>query len=203
MSDDSLPAESLILQAKRDRGAINSLLAKYRPYLRLAAQRRLAPRLSARTDGSDIVQETLLLVGENFNKFKGDTEHEFTAWVEKIQENVITNMARRHIVAIRRSVTREQSLASADGSASLYWYELAATDDANGSARLVSGEKALILAEKIDALSAPQREAIRLRFFEQMTVDAIAKQMDKNPAAVSALIYRGTNELRKALQDDG
>jgi DNA-directed RNA polymerase specialized sigma24 family protein len=59
-------------------------LERFRSYLRLLARLHLNPRLQARLDASDVVQQTLLQACRALPHFRGRTEAELTAWLRQI-----------------------------------------------------------------------------------------------------------------------
>jgi len=60
----------------------------------------------------------------------------------------------------------------------------------------LSGQRQRLL-KMLDTLTARQREAIFLRYFEEMGYDRIAGIMDMNKQSVYNLIHTGISELRK------
>ncbi len=54
----------------------------------------------------------------------------------------------------------------------------------------------------IAALPVPQRTAVVLRFYEDLTVDAIADAMGTRPGTVKSLLHRGIAALREEIRDE-
>ncbi len=52
-------------------------------------------------------------------------------------------------------------------------------------------------------LSARRRAAIVLRYYEDLSIDEIARLLDCRPGTVSSLLHRGLNDLREVLRDEG
>jgi RNA polymerase sigma-70 factor (ECF subfamily) len=109
MNTTDLHIATLVHRAREgDAEALGELLEKHRPYLRLLAERQLDPRLEARVDASDIVQQTCLSVHRAIREFTGDDPAQFLAWLRQIHERNIRNAFRDHIRLQKRSATRER-----------------------------------------------------------------------------------------------
>jgi hypothetical protein len=61
--------------------AQNELLERCRAYLCLLARFQLSPRLQAKLDSSDLVQQTLLKAHQNMEQFRGGSTGELMAWL--------------------------------------------------------------------------------------------------------------------------
>ena len=93
-----------------DRGALGTLLDRYRGLLRRLASQGLDPALGRRLDASDLVQQTFLEAAESFERFRGAGEAELTAWLRRILEYNLAGAARDHLFRQKRAARREASL---------------------------------------------------------------------------------------------
>jgi len=82
-------------------------------------QRQIGPRLVARLDAEDVVQETFLKAIHGFPQFAGTTEPEFSAWLHAIYANELRDLLRKHGSAEARDPALERPLCGRDESASL------------------------------------------------------------------------------------
>lgn len=186
----------LIYRAREgDRGAVNDLLAMYGPYLTTIAKTTSMPANWVST--SDVVQRTLLEAANAIAGFRGSSEPEFSAWIQRILRNNLSN-ARRDQRAGKRDAGREQSLFQGE-SATLVWLEPSDKGGGTPSQTLIRGEEALRLAKAMSALSDRQRQALELRYFQGSKIRDVAETMKISAPSASMLVARGIVELRRLL----
>jgi len=194
----SNPVQALVKRARDgEREAVEALIQKYRPWLRVVAQRAVRQMFVKKFDASDVVQHTCMEIFNSIARFEWKTEAEFHAWLTKIVQRNVTNFVRTHSAQMR-DVRREFQLGSGANVASLEWFE--GQDAGNGpGSRIIRGEAALQLAEALSHLTEGQRTAVQMRFLEGCKVSEIAAYMEVKPSSVSRLIARGIEALRKRL----
>ncbi len=195
MTVDQLSVDAMIAVAREDPNQIGPLLERYQGFLLVEGQRQIGVKLAARFDAADVVQDAFSKAFERFGQFSGTTEPEFTAWLRTIHSNSLLDLMRKHGLAEGRNVAVERRLYDGNESASFFWNEPAA-DQSTPSQRLIKGEKALRLAELLQALPEAQRDAVRLRHFEGWPLERIAREMDRSVSATAGLIKRGLRSLR-------
>jgi len=193
--------EALLALVRSDSGRLGDLLQHYRPYLTLVASQRIDPRIVRRVCVTDLVQEALAEAAARFESFRGETEGEFSAWIQTILSHVLEDAVRVHVLAEKRTVVRERPLCAQGENASFGWLDFSAPD-LTPSKHLVRGEKALRLAQLIESLPGKQGLAIRLRFFDGMKVRQIAEAMGLTHSAVAGLLKRGLRTLRRSMNEE-
>jgi RNA polymerase sigma-70 factor (ECF subfamily) len=177
-------------------------LEPYRDYLRLLARLRLDPRLRARVDASDVVQQTFLQAHQALAGFRGSTDAELAAWLRQILARNLAHAARDHGRG-RRDVGRERSLEAALAASSARLEAWLAAEQPSPSQQAERGEELLRLAQVLAGLPEAQREALVLHYWQGRTTPEIGRQLDRSPAAVAGLLKRGLKELRRRLLDPG
>jgi len=174
-------------------------LEDYRDYLRLLARLQLDPRLRAKLDASDVVQQAILQAHEGRAQFRGSTEAEWLAWLRAILANVLAAAARRFGTEAR-AVGRERSLEAELERSSSRLECLLAADQTSPSQRAVRGEELLRLAAALARLPEDQRQVVELHHLRGLPVAEVAAQVGRSRAAIVGLLFRGLKRLRQLLR---
>ncbi|MEX2168359.1 MAG: sigma-70 family RNA polymerase sigma factor [Pirellulales bacterium] len=190
-------AELLSQATGGEAAAHEQLLRLYRPFLRISAERQLPGMVKTRADASDIVQQTLLDATRGLADFRGRTEPEFTAWINKLLERNLLQSIRNNTLG-KRDVRLEQNWGDHSGSAQIMWQALA-DDGSSPLSVVVRGEDALQLAMALDKLPADQRTAVEMRYIGQQSLQAIAAEMQRSVGSVAGLIRRGVEAMQAHL----
>ena len=146
-------------------------LEKYRDYLRLLARMEMDPRVQAKLDPSDLVQQTLLKAHQAMGQFQYRTEAEVAAWLRKILTHSLIDATRQYGTA-GRDVNLELSL---EESASRLEAWLGAPDS-SPSEQAERNELLLRLGGALDQLPADQRTAVELKHLRGQSLQAIGAQ---------------------------
>jgi RNA polymerase sigma-70 factor (ECF subfamily) len=173
-------------------------LERYREYLHLLARIHFEPRLRAKLDPSDVVQQTLLKAHAKWDQFRGRTEAEVLAWLRTILTRQMMDIV-RHFSPRQGGRERSLEVAIEDSSARLESW-LAASDLSPGQ-RAVRQEQLIYLAAALSALPEDQRTALELKHLRDLPVSQIGAIMGKSPSAVASLLYRGLKALREQLTE--
>ncbi len=176
-------------------------LERYRAYLRVLAQLHLDPRLRAKLDPSDVVQQALLQAYQGLDQFRGQSEGELAAWLRRILARCLTN-AVRDLGRARRNAARERSLEAALDASSARLGAWLAAEQSSPSEQVQRQEDALRLAEALEQLPEAQREALVLQHWQGWSLAAIGEHLGRTSAAVGGLIKRGLKRLRELLGDE-
>ena len=173
----------------------------YRSYLLVLARINLRTwgPVAHKVDASDVVQEALLQAHVALPQFRGTTSAELEAWLRKILANKLTD-AIRHFGRKKRDAAREQSIRQTLDESAARIKELAA-DQTSPSQYVLRHERAIRLANALEALPGDQRNAVELHHLHGDSVSEIARRMNRTKASVAGLLRRGLAELREHLQE--
>ena len=171
-------------------------LEPYGDYLRLLARLQLSPRLHAKLDASDIVQQTLLHAHANRSQFRGRTEAEWLAWLRAILANALAAAGRR-FAAEARDLDREHSLEARLEQSASRLEGLLAADQSSPSERAVRGEELLRLAHAMACLPPDQQRVVELHHLKGLPVAEVAGRMGRTRPAWAASTYSRSTSLRR------
>jgi RNA polymerase sigma-70 factor (ECF subfamily) len=162
------------------------------------ARVQLEPRLRAKLDASDIVQDALLQAHEHREQFRGRTEAELAGWLRAILANTLTAAARRY-AADARDLGRERSLQDSLARSSARIEGWLAADQSSPSERVMRVEELFRLASALEQLPPDQREVIELHHLKGWPITEVAEAMQRTKPAVMGLLFRGQKKLRQLL----
>ena len=126
-------------------------LEQFRNYLHLLARLQLGSRVQAKTDASDIVQQTMVQAIRGLEGFHGKTEAEMAAWLRQILARQLANFVRDQ-GRRKRDISREQSLEAALDESSSRVTEFLAGDDSSPSEKAVRSEEVLRMTQALTEL---------------------------------------------------
>jgi RNA polymerase sigma-70 factor (ECF subfamily) len=171
----------------------------FREYLHLMARLQLDPRLQAKLDASDVVQQTLLQAHEHREQFRGRTEAELAGWLRTILANTLTAAVRR-LSTEARDLNRERPLHDSLAESSARLEGWLAAEQSSPSEQVIRGEELLRLAAALAQLPAEQRQVIELHHLRGWPVAEVAAALGRSKPAVMGLLFRGLKKLRELLR---
>jgi RNA polymerase sigma-70 factor (ECF subfamily) len=180
--------QRLLGRARRneDPEALNALCDRLRARLAAWVAARLGPRLRARVEVEDIVQETLMNVSAALSGFDSDDERRFRAWVFKIAERCINRQADWHGAA-KRDPAKEVDVHSR--------LEAAQTSP---SARAARAEDWASTLDAVAGLPENLRLVFRLKMIEGLTNSEVAEKLGISIKNVSVRYVRALTKLKAA-----
>jgi RNA polymerase sigma-70 factor (ECF subfamily) len=204
MADQVSTSEQLLRCAEQgDPLARQQVLMQYQQRLRQMIAVRLDRRLAARIDPSDVVQETLAEAVQQLPAYLRQPPLPLYPWLRQLACKRLTDLYRRHILARKRSVCREEHVAAPLPDESVL--DLAGRLLARGSspsARVRREEARARVRDALGQLSDGDREVLVLRHLEQLSTREIAAILGISEGAVYTRHLRALDRLRCVLGDD-
>lgn len=206
MWPDSLQTADLLRHAQQGHGeAIHQLIDRHREPLRRLIAMRLDRAVQRRLDASDVVQDVLLEASRRLSDYLREPAMPFHLWLRQIARDHLIDVHRRHRLAERRTVDREQPLdapafadrSSIDLAADLKDHEL------TPAAAAIRQELERRLHEVIAQLDEDDREILLMRYFEQLSNQEIAQALGLTEAAAGMRHLRALRRLRALLGGEG
>ena len=185
-------------------GAVDDLLGQFREPLRRVIDLRLDPVLARRVDASDIVQDVLIEANQRLTAYLQSPDMPFHLWLRHLAQDRIIDTHRRHRLAQRRSVDREQPIARpawADDSSTSLVASLMDTERTPAT-EAIHAELARKLTGAINELGPDDRDIILMRHHEQLANQDVAKMLGLTEAAASMRYLRALRRLRGVLLPD-
>jgi RNA polymerase sigma-70 factor (ECF subfamily) len=171
-----------------DDEALGELIENFRPMLRAEAMRTLS-EVQGRVDASDIVQLTWWSAFRAFPKFEGDIDA-FVGWLRNIHERNLRDAIRGQRAA-KRAIQLEDSPSAA--------LPRAAGRITSPSQKLVQVEQQQHMEKCLGLLPTAQKEALRLRYYDELPIRDIVERMGRSETAVAGLLKRGLSTLRELM----
>lgn len=184
-----------------DAAAVNALLDRHREALRNMVRSRMDRKLERRVDASDIVQDVLIEASTRMQDYLKDPKIPFGLWLRQIAQDRIIDVHRRHRVAARRSMDREQPM-HAPGLGDRSSLELAAQlrdPELTPAAATLRKELQQRFLEALDRMDEEDREILLMRHFEQLTNTEAAELLGLTPPAAGMRHLRALRRLREIL----
>ncbi len=198
MSDD------VVARLKRqDADALAEFLQSHRPQLMAFIERQLGTALRRKVEPDDIFQETSAEAVRALPTTDLGDRDPFS-WLCQIAERRIIDLHRRFFDAQKRDAGREVPLGSSGGTDSqpaglINMLVASMTTPSQAFSRNVREAK---LNEALLKLPDEQREALRMRYVENLPSKQIADKLGKTDAAVRVMLTRSLKKLQDLLGDD-
>jgi RNA polymerase sigma-70 factor (ECF subfamily) len=167
-------------------------------------QMRMDPALGRRVDASDIVQDVLVEAHRRLKQYLKNPSMPFHLWLRQMAKDRLIDAHRRHRVAARRSLDREQPLEvrlPRDQSTRNLAIELC-DDELTPAAAATWRELKRRFEQACAALEPVDQEIVLMRHFEQLSNSEAALALGLTPQAASMRYLRAMRRLRELLADE-
>jgi RNA polymerase sigma-70 factor (ECF subfamily) len=196
--------EELLRRAGEGDGEARSvLLQRHRRRLRRMVAFRMDPRLAARVDPSDVVQDSLIEADRRLDDYLREKPLPFYPWLRQIAWDRLVDQHRRHLRAGRRSVLREEEgRVGLPGSSVLKLADQLLDQGQGPSEALMREEMRQRVRTALDELSEPEREVLVLRYLEQLSAREVGAVLGVSEAAAKKRALRALQRLRELLEKE-
>jgi RNA polymerase sigma-70 factor (ECF subfamily) len=167
-----------------DPGVVDGLIEQYQHRL----LRYLLSLTGNRATADDIFQETWLHVLERGHQYRA--QWKFEVWLFSIARHLVIDFMRR-----KKTHSLDELMNPEEGSG----FEPPALD-ASPFESLSVGEEAMRMARALSRVPAAYREALTLRFREDLSLEEMAGIINVPLSTVKSRLYRGLESLRKELE---
>jgi RNA polymerase sigma-70 factor (ECF subfamily) len=179
---------------------VNQALGKYRAYLKTLSDIHLDPRLQARIDLSDVIQNTLLEAWGMPDRLAAMDSAAQKRWLRCMLMNNLKDEI-DHWRSQGCNVAREKSVDQDVEESSRRVRDWIADEESTPSEKLIKQERKLHVLEALSQLPEREREAITLQQYYGWKLAQIAEHLGCTMNAVAGLQARGRARLRKLLSD--
>jgi RNA polymerase sigma-70 factor (subfamily 1) len=171
--------------------ALGALVERCGPKLLALVRLRLGPSLRREVESRDVLQSALAKALAGFDRFAGRDGGSLMAWLARIVENEVRDLAEHH-GRQRRDAARRVSLEESTEAARL------ASLVRSQTSFVALGERLSLLAEGLESLAPDHREVIVLHALEERTFAEIARRQGRSPDACRMLFARAMTALTLA-----
>jgi RNA polymerase sigma-70 factor (ECF subfamily) len=202
MSDDPPDTDELIRRADDgDDAAVGALMTRHRRRLQQMVRVRMDPRVSARVDPSDIVQESFVKAIRQLPQYLRTRPIPFYPWLRRIAWQQLLHLHEQHLGAAKRSVKKERNVnwGLTDHSVAML-AEAFADDKTSPSAAAARQEVRGRVRKALDGLTEKDREVLMQRYLEQLSAKEIAVILETTEAAIHVRHMRALQKVHEALQ---
>jgi RNA polymerase sigma-70 factor (ECF subfamily) len=173
--------------------ALNEVYGRLASRLLALIRLRLGPELRRQVESRDVLQATLLKSFERIDQFEGSKGVSLMAWLVRIAENEIRDLADYH-QRQRRDARRNVPLSGAGKDLAVNVRSL--------SSQLVIAEDALRLEIGLETLPEHYRQIIVLRKLEELAWAEVAERLGKSEDACRMMLARAMAALTLAMETE-
>jgi RNA polymerase sigma-70 factor, ECF subfamily len=203
MLDDTGLSHALIDRAAGgDQAARGELLEGYRDHLRRMVAARLDRRLAPRVDASDLVQETLATAANRLDEYLRDRRISIIGWLRGLARERVVDAHRHHLVADRRTVTRESRVPDLPDTSALDLGRRLFAGDTSPSNNLMRREQNDRILAGLASLSARDREILVMKYLEQRSTAEVAEALGLTERGVKGRHVRALVRLREVMENE-
>ena len=137
-------------------------------------------------DADDLTQETFIRAYQKLYRF--DQSKKFFTWLYTIGINLIRNHLKKNVRDVSHQASSGPAIEQQQGNGRVEGDEL-------------SDDRMIRLEQVIRKLPVDLREAIILKFVQDLTFEEVAKVTGDSVSAVKMRIYRGLEKMKQMMED--
>jgi RNA polymerase sigma-70 factor (ECF subfamily) len=198
--DSTHTSRLLKCAASGDPSAVDELLDRHRPRLITFVKLHLDPRMAARIDPSDVVQEAQADLARRMKDYLSRRPMPFHLWARKTAYERLLDLHRRHLRRARRSVDCEEPMPVRS---SLLLARPLLTSGPSPSREAEAREFADCVARAVSELAKVDREVLLMRHADGLPFGEIGSLLGIEAAAARKRFGRALIRLRTILIDAG
>lgn len=195
------PSSACLHRARRgDRAAASRIVDVYRDQLKRVVEARLDPRLAARFDPSDVVQDVLATACNSITAWI-EQEKALYACLHRLVRDRLATLRRDHIEIQKRSINREAAVFAdlSDDSVFHLCQRMGICRDTPSKAAM-RNESQLRVRHALGQLREIDREVLVMRILEGTPAKEVAEVLDISESAVHMRQLRALKKMRSFLQ---
>ena len=189
-SDKAIEDFDLIDKAvkEKDQQAYASLMKRYKK----AVYFMILKMIRDADDAEDLTMEAFAKAFRNLHKFKKD--YTFSTWLFRIATNNTIDFIRKKKL---KTMSLNNTLTDDGGNAVNIDVE---DDDNNPQDEFIRTQRIEMVRIFVDKLPAKYRKLVKLRYFDELSYDEIAQELDKPLGTVKAQLHRSRELLYEIAQ---
>jgi RNA polymerase sigma-70 factor (ECF subfamily) len=181
--DHKADAEIIARILKGDKQSYALLVEEYKgPVFNLAYR-----MTGSREDADDLTQETFIRAYQKLQKF--DQNKKFFTWLYTIGINLVRNHLKKNLRDVSHLAVADSAL------------EHQTSGEGRGESYVISDDRMLRLEKIIQQLPLDLREAVILKFMQDLTFEEVANVTGESVSAVKMRIYRGLEKIKQMMED--
>ncbi|MDZ4780007.1 MAG: sigma-70 family RNA polymerase sigma factor [Planctomycetia bacterium] len=199
MEDEATAIQQLVERVRRaDTAALADYVQAKRPQLLGFIEKQLSAALRRKVDPEDLVQE---ISADAFRALAQVdlAERDPFSWLCQIAERRIIDAHRRYFGAQKRDAGREVQLQGGADSSQSPLVDLLIVSMTSPSSAFSRNQRENLLLAALDKLPGEQRDALRMRYIENLPSKEIAERLNKSDVAVRVMLTRSLKKLQELL----
>ncbi len=205
MWPESSQTQELLRAARTaEPAAVSALLERHREALRRMIDLRMDRVVQRRVDASDIVQDVLIEANRRLTDYLANPAMPFHLWLRHIAKDRLIDAHRRHRVAARRSLDREQPLTAARflDQSTIDLVGQLPDREMTPAAAATWHELQRRFQAALDELDEQDQEVILMRHFEHLSNSEVATALGLTEPAAGMRYLRAMRRLRVRLDGE-